>query len=181
MEEFTTNQRVPSPKSPTMSYASLTASNRPVNSLNKTKLPIPQQIPRKEFSILNPEKISLAIPLTPGTQRHSVFYQLPLSLKNFYFDFLTNLSNILNENLLGIAAKDTVNGKLVEVSLPSEIICEQVCSNGAMTVNDITISATRALPPSHTVMKVSLSKLPLLQFSELSVILKETLSAYGIV
>ncbi|KAI8967846.1 hypothetical protein BDB01DRAFT_733654 [Pilobolus umbonatus] len=50
-----------------------------------------------------------------------------------------------------------------------------------MTVNDITISATRALPPSHTVMKVSLSKLPLLKFSELSVILKETLSSYGIV
>ncbi|KAI8967207.1 hypothetical protein BDB01DRAFT_691707, partial [Pilobolus umbonatus] len=43
------------------------------------------------------------------------------------------------------------------------------------------LKPTRALPPSHTVMKVSLSKLPHMDFVELSVILNRTLSDYGIV
>ena len=168
MEDNSTSQQ-----SPTISYASLAASHRPTNSLNKTRMTPSSSKPRKELSIIDPEKIVPAVPIVPGTQKHSVFYEIPTSLKDHTSTFLTALHSKYEDSICGINTKDNTQGQLIEVFLTDDSTCDTICTAGIISVNDITVKPIRALPPSHTVMKVSLSKLPLLPLKELSISLKK--------
>ncbi|KAG0751580.1 hypothetical protein G6F16_013490 [Rhizopus arrhizus] len=146
------------------------------NRSNRKEIPIFQSF--QELDMSNDQPVAIH---KTGTCQHSVFYRIPHHLKHFKFQFSTELRKVFPFGVgLGFTPQDDAMGTIIEVSLSSKEACDKA-TNTPLEVNGHKFPAFPAVDSQQALLKVNLSKLPLLPVKELRELLINNFSRYGIV
>lgn len=120
-----------------------------------------------------------------GTALHSVFYHLPHHEKELWYPFIKTLRKVFPRNKgLGLIITEVDSGQLHELALPTEEDCISALSKPIYfrhAGETYILPATTAIPPTHQLYKVELSKITLLRYDVLKSELMKTFSKFGTV
>ena len=116
-----------------------------------------------------------------GTTDHSVFYRIPHRLKNLKVPFSIVLSEKLPFGVgLGFTIHEDVQGTAVEVTLISAEHCKEAVAT-LLFVEYQVFTASPAVHPDRALLKVNLTKIPIMPIEQLRDKLLNNFARYGIV
>lgn len=169
--------KAPSPglsKTPPIDYAKLTKNYTPPS---PSRLEI--SIGATTFRPFDPINPPPTLVHRSSSYKHSVFYRIPASKLHLIKSFQEACFELFPFGInLGCLTTDDSQGKYVEIILVDQKAVDTAVLT-PIVVNDHTFYANPSVPPSKSLLKVHLSKLPILAPSDLHQLLLNTFSSFG--
>ncbi|RCH91805.1 hypothetical protein CU098_005026, partial [Rhizopus stolonifer] len=164
------------------SYAHVTSAPpvRKISSRNSANLRTEASLFRS-FDSDNQTLSSPSVIHRTGTTDNSIFYHIPHHLKHMRVAFSIALSDKFPFGIgLGLTTQGDSKGTIVEVTLASKEACEEAITT-PLSVEDQNFSAFPAVHPNRALMKVNLSKIPIMPIDKLKTKLLNNFARYGLV
>ncbi|CEG82533.1 hypothetical protein RMATCC62417_16592 [Rhizopus microsporus] len=116
-----------------------------------------------------------------GTTDHSVFYRIPHRLKNLKVPFSIVLSEKFSFGIgLGFTTHEDIQGIVIEVTLISAEHCKEAVATPLVVENQV-FTASPAVHPDRALLRVNLTKIPIMPIEQLRDKLLNNFAQYGIV